>query len=108
MATNVPAGTTIGTIALDGSLYEWTDADRIDDSLSVTGYDVFARASGGSLVIALSAPVEVGRGTTAWLNTDQNPTTGFQVFGFAGGAGYNIDIGGAGVPRRFPGNAGET
>lgn len=108
MATNVPAGTVIGSIALDGSLSDWTDADRIDNRLSVTGYDVYARASGGSLVIALSAPVPIGRATTVWLNTDQDSATDHQIFGFAGGAEYNINIGGAGVPRLFTGDEGQT
>src|SRR5688500_15202973 len=108
MATNVPAGTVIGSIALDGSLADWTDADRIDDVLRVDGYDVYARATGGSLVLGLSAPVSIGRATTVWLNTDQDPTTGFQIFGFTGGAEYNITFSRTGVPRLFTGDEGET
>src|SRR5688572_24602119 len=108
MATNVPVGTVIGSIALDGSLADWTDADRIDDVLSVNGYDVYARATGGFLVYALSAPVSIERATTVWLNTDQNSTTGHQIFGFAGGAEFNITMGAAGVPRLFTGNEGQN
>src|SRR5688572_3406616 len=108
MATNVPGGTVIGSVALDGSLSDWTDAFRIDNVLSVAGYDVYARATGGSLVIALSAPVAIGRATTAWPNTDQDPHAGHQIFGFAGGAEYNITFSGSGVPRLFTGDEGQT
>ena len=108
MATNVPAGTVIGSIALNGSLSDWTDDDRIDNVLSEDGYDVFARPTGGSLLIALRAPVSIGAGSTVWFNTDQNETTGHQIFGFAGGAEYNINFNDEGVPQFFTGDEGET
>ena len=38
----------------------------------------------------------IGPGTTIWLDTDLNSTTGYQVFGNTVGAEYNIDIG---MPR---------
>lgn len=97
----------VGSVTLDGSLSEWTAAEQIDKTLSLAGYDIYARVTGGSLVLALHAPVEIGAHTTAWLNTDQNAATGFQVFGFAGGAEYNINFDVTGTPHLYTGNAGE-
>ena len=103
-----PAPGVVGSVTLDGSLSEWTPADAIDSTLSVAGYDIYARPTGDSLVVALSAPVAVGANTTAWLNTDQDASTGFQIFGFAGGAEFNINFDSSGTPRLYTGNAGQN
>src|SRR5215216_7965326 len=102
------ADTVVGSITLDGSLADWADGDQIDKILSVGGYDIYAKATGGSYVFALQAPVAIGADTTAWLNTDQNAATGFKVFGFAGGAEYNINFDATGTPHLYTGAAGET
>ena len=98
----------VGTVTLDGSLADWTAADQIDKTLSTSGYDIYARASGDSYVFALKAPVAIGANTTAWLNTDQNAATGFKIFGTAGGAEYNINFDATGTPRLYTGDAGQT
>jgi serralysin len=103
-----PPSPNVGTVTLDGNLGEWSVADQIDDTLSVGGYDIFGKATGGSLVLALDAPVAIAPNTTAWLNTDQDSATGFQVFGFAGGAEFNINFDAAGTPRLYTGDAGQT
>jgi serralysin len=103
-----PPSSVVGTVTIDGSLAEWTAADHIDQTLSVGGYDIYARATGGSYVFAIDAPVEIGVNTTAWLNTDQNASTGFQIFGFAGGAEFNINFDNTGTPRLYTGNSGQT
>lgn len=102
------AGELVGTVTLDGSLVDWTAADQIDKSLSTSGYDIYAKASGGSYVFALKAPAAIGANTTAWLNTDQDAATGYQIWGFAGGAEYNIDFDANGTPRLYTGADGQT
>jgi serralysin len=99
---------TFGSVNVDGSLDEWTAADQIDNTLSTVGYDVYGKATGSAFVFALSAPVAIGANTTAWLNTDQNPATGFQIFGSTGGAEYNVNFDAAGVPHLYTGDAGQT
>src|SRR5687768_5195155 len=86
------AAPVVGAITLDGSLADWTTAAQIDKTLSVSGYDIYATATGGSFVFALKAPVAIGATTTVWLNTDQNAGTGYKIWGFAGGAEYNINF----------------
>lgn len=99
---------TFGSITVDGALDEWTVADQIDNMLSTAGYDIYGKATGAAFVFAVSAPVAIGANTTAWLNTDQNPATGFQIFGSTGGAEYNINFDAAGVPHLYTGDAGQT
>ena len=98
---------TVGSITLDGSLGDWTAADRIDTSLGVAGYEVYGRLTGDNYVIALKAPGAIGGNTTAWLNTDRNAATGFQVWGFAAGAEFNVNLDGTGDARLFTGDAGQ-
>ncbi len=99
---------TVGSITLDGNLGDWTSADRIDTSLGLAGYEIYGKLTADNYVMALRAPGAIGANTTAWLNTDRNATTGFQIFGFAGGAEYNVDFDAAGNARLYTGNAGQT
>jgi len=100
---------TIETVSVDGSLSDWTQADRIDGVAPVAGYEVYGKVTGDSYVFAIQAPagVSIGEFTTAWLNTDQNTATGHQIFGFTGGAEYNVDFDVNGVPFLYTGDAGE-
>ncbi|MFM1815781.1 MAG: hypothetical protein RLZ98_2476, partial [Pseudomonadota bacterium] len=99
---------TVGSITLDGSLSEWTTADRLDSSLGVAGYEIYGRITGDNYVIALKAPEAIGANTTAWLNTDINAATGYQIWGFAGGAEYNVNFDGSGNALLYTGDAGQT
>ncbi len=100
---------TVADIIFDGELGEWSTADRLDGAADgVEGFAVYGRETADHFVIALEADTAIGANTTLWLNTDNNNATGFQVFGFAAGAEYNINIGADGVPRLFTGAAGET
>ena len=94
-------------IVLDGNLNDWTAADRIDRGLG-TGYAIYAKADGTDFVFAMTAPAAIGANTTAWLNTDRNATTGYQVFGFAGGAEYNVNFAADGTVSLYSGGAGQT
>ena len=90
------------TIAIDGSLLDWTQDDRLETSATqVAGYEMYGRVESDTFYLALQSAQAIGTNTTFWLNTDGNPTTGYQVFGEHGGAEFyiNFDIGG--VPRLY-------
>ncbi len=94
-------------ITVDGNLNDWTAGDRIDRGLG-TGYAIYARSDGADFAFAITAPTAIGANTTAWLNTDRNATTGYQVFGFAGGAEYNVNFAADGTVSLYNGAAGQT
>lgn len=94
-------------LIVDGNLSDWSANDRIDRDLPA-GYAIYARAAGDSFVFALKSPTAIGANTTAWFNTDRNTATGYQIFGFAGGAEYNVNIDANGVVSLFKGDAGQT
>ena len=81
------------TITIDGNFSDWISSERIDFG-DVTGYSLYSDAQNGFLYFDLNAPtgVAIGPTTTIWLNTDLNAATGYQIFGFAGGAEYNVEI----------------
>ncbi|GGD90307.1 hypothetical protein GCM10011390_06360 [Aureimonas endophytica] len=94
-------------INIDGNLSDWKEANRIDRG-DVTGYSVYGRAQGDSFVFAIHAPLAIGANTTAWLNTDRDATTGYKIFGFAGGAEYNVNFLADGTVNLYKGGVGET
>jgi serralysin len=94
-------------ITVDGDLSDWVVSERIDYS-DVSGYSLFAQAQGGFFFFALSGPIQIGTNTTVWFNTDLDAATGFQIFGFAGGAEYNLNIGSDGTASLYSGAAGQT
>lgn len=95
------------TFALDGSLAEWSAADRMDakPGLEVPGYALFGYhdALNGKYHVAVSANVAIGPGTTFWLNTDNNNATGYRVWGSEVGAEFNINIAADGAPHLYTG-----
>ncbi|MET4897873.1 cadherin domain-containing protein [Sphingomonadaceae bacterium jetA1] len=97
---------TTTSIILDGDLSDWRATDRIDSGLG-DGYSIYAKSDGADFVFAMTAPIEIGANTTAWLNTDRNGATGYQVFGFAGGAEYNVNFNADGTVSLYSGGAGE-
>lgn len=100
---------TYGTITLDGALGEWTAADRLDTAASgAPGYALYGKFAGDAYVFAIGSAVAIGAGTTVWLNTDQNKATGYQIWGWAGGAEYNVSFDAAGLPRLYSGAEGQT
>lgn len=90
---------------VDGNLSDWAANDRIDNGLTA-GYAVYAKPDGNSFVFALSAPTAISTNSTAWLNTDRNASTGFQIFGFAGGAEFNVNVNTDGTLSLYSGDAG--
>ena len=93
----------------DGLLTEWTAEQRLDNAANgVAGYELYGTLNGDSFVFALKSAVAIGQGTTFWLDTDANVATGYQIFGFTGGAEFNVNIGADGVARLYSGADGQT
>jgi serralysin len=91
-----------GDIALDGSSGDWTAADRLDEPANgIDGFAVFGKATEHAYVFAIQSPVAIGKNTTIWLNTDDDASTGYQIWGWAGGAEYNVNFDAAGTPRLY-------
>lgn len=91
-----------GDIALDGSAADWTAADRLDaPEGGIDGFAVFGKATENAYVFAIQSPVAIGQNTTIWLNTDNDASTGYQIWGWAGGAEYNVNFDAAGAPRLY-------
>ncbi|WP_460451295.1 Calx-beta domain-containing protein [Alsobacter sp. SYSU BS001988] len=101
--------TTIGAVTLDGALTDWTAKDRLETAAnSVAGVEVYGRYEGDSYIVALKSGAAIGAGTTAWLNTDRNAATGYQIFGNSGGAEYNVNFGADGSVNLYKDGAGQT
>jgi hypothetical protein len=93
---------------IDGSLAEWQWYHRLDAVADgAVGYALYGQFSGGNYVFAISAPVAITNATTIWLDTDLNTATGYQVFGTAVGAEYNVNIVG-GLPYLYTGAAAQN
>ncbi|WP_332690087.1 hypothetical protein, partial [Devosia sp.] len=104
-----PAYTIVTPGPFDGLLTEWTAEQRLDTpETGVAGYELYGKFADGSFVFGLSSAVPIGPNTTFWLNTDGDITTGYQIFGFTGGAEFNVNIGADGIARLYSGAAGET
>lgn len=104
------SGGTYGTITLDGDLADWAPGARLDTPASGTaGYALYGDVQGDALVFAMSADsVAIGANSTIWLDTDLDRATGYQIWGFTGGAEYNINIAADGSAALYTGGEGET
>ncbi|KQM30888.1 cadherin domain-containing protein [Sphingomonas sp. Leaf10] len=94
-------------IMVDGNLGDWTVQDRIDRGLD-DGYAIYAKSDGNAFAFALKVPGTVGTNTTVWLNTDRNVQTGYQIFGFAGGAEYSVNFDADGKVSLYSGAPGAS
>ena len=103
--------TTYGNITIDGSLADWTPIERLDSTANGTataGYELYGKYNANTYLFALKSAQVIGAGTTIWLNTDQNQATGYQIFGYAGGAEYNINFAADGKAYLYSGAAAEN
>ena len=102
------APVTAGNKVLDGDVGEWAPGTRLDTATTGTaGYKLYGDLGGGSLQFAItSQDVSIGTGTTIWLDTDADRSTGHQIWGFTGGAEYNVNIGADGRAALYSGGAG--
>lgn len=101
----------MAAITIDGSASDWTEQDRLDTppGTPVTGYKLYGRYEGNTYKLLLqSTSRSIGASTTIWLNTDQNASTGYQLFGNVGGAEYNVNFYTDGKPYLYSGADGEN
>ncbi len=108
---NLELSTTYGNITVDGSLADWTASDRLDSAANGTaqaGYELYGKYNANNYLFAIKSAQTIGAGTTIWLNTDQNKATGYQIFGFAGGAEYNINFAADGKAYLYSGADGQN
>ena len=100
-----------GGISIDGNKSDWNSDDRLDlDPVrAVAGSELYGRYEDGKYKFLLHDFNRlIGAGTTFWLNTDQNTSTGHQIWGFAGGAEFNINYFTNNTPYIYSGDAGQT
>ena len=86
---------------IDGSMTDWFPVARLDTPATGTaGYGLWGIAEPGYLYFAMTADSAViGDNTTLWLDTDLNRATGYQIWGWAGGAEYHVEIAANGTAR---------
>jgi peptidoglycan/xylan/chitin deacetylase (PgdA/CDA1 family) len=101
---------TYGTINVDGNLTDWTSSERLDvaPGSRVAGYETYGKYAAGNYVFGIKSAVAIGNTSTIWIDADRNAATGFQIFGFAGGAEYNIQIGPDGKANLYTGGEGQN
>ena len=104
----VPPRPDNGNPQLDGQASDWSDADLL--GTHPDGYKLYGRYLNGLVFLALESTQgqAIGPSTTLWLNTDQDTTTGYQVWGFATGAEYNINVYTDGTPHLYTGADGQN
>ena len=108
---NLELSTTYGNITVDGNLADWTTRDRLDATANGTaqaGYELYGKYNANNYLFAIKSAQSIGIGTTIWLNTDQNKSTGYQIFGYAGGAEYNINFAADGKAYLYSGADGQN
>ncbi|MFG6665243.1 hypothetical protein ACGYKB_18475 [Sulfitobacter sp. 916] len=104
--TSSPAPVAAGEFTLDGDLADWSSITPL--YTAEDGTALHGAISQDYAVFAIDAPLQIGQTTTIWLDTDLDPTTGYQIWGFAGGAEYNIEIATDGSAALYTGGAGEV
>ena len=105
MSVLLGGGTLCSSAWAAGSLVglsNWSASDRLDTTaaLQVTGYQLFGRYENGAYNILLKsvspsagiAPTALSTNTTIWLNTDGLSTTGYKIWGWAGGEEISLNI----------------
>ncbi|MEE2951835.1 MAG: hypothetical protein VYD57_11365 [Pseudomonadota bacterium] len=110
MFVRSPLPISIGNLVIDGNLSDWSLAARLDTpQTGSAGYGLYGQAEAGHYLFAItSEDVAIGASTTIWLDTDLNRATGYQIWGFAGGAEYNVNFTSDGKAVLYTGGAGQT
>ncbi|WP_052055671.1 polysaccharide deacetylase family protein [Myxosarcina sp. GI1] len=109
--TTVELNAAYGNITLDGNLSDWTQSDRLDylPGTGQAGYEIYGKLIEDAYVFAIkSDSTAIGAGTTVWLNSDRNNSTGYQIWGSLGGAEYNVNFFSDNKPYLYTGAAGEN
>ncbi|MFO1209996.1 MAG: hypothetical protein U1E40_12360 [Amaricoccus sp.] len=100
-----------GSITLDGNLGEWAADTRLDTATAgAPDFVIRGTYQDGAFVIGIESTgaKTIGAGTTIWFNADLDTGSGFQVFGSAVGAEFNINFDADGHARLYTGDAGQT
>jgi len=112
LAGLVLAPVTIATpIVIDGNTSDWAPEDRLElpPRAPVDGYELSARYEDNSYKILLKRlNGTISTSTTFWLNTDQDSNTGYKIWGYAGGAEFNVNIATDGKPYLYKDADGQT
>jgi len=98
-------------IVIDGDLSDWSAVDRLEiaPKIPIAGFKLYGRYENNHYKIALHRlNGTIDAGTTFWLNTDQDPATGYLLWGYAAGAEYNINIAVDGKPYLYTNADGQT
>lgn len=105
-----PLPVSVGGKTLDGLLDDWLAETRLDTAATgAAGYAFYGDLQQGAYTFAIATGgTSIGANTTIWLDTDMSGSTGYQLWGWAVGAEYNVNIGSDGVARLYSGGAGET
>ena len=100
-----------GGIQIDGNKSDWNFNDRLDlnTTNAVFRAEFYGRYEDSKYKFLLhDFNRTIAAGTTFWLNTDQNIATGHHIWGFAGGAEYNINFYSDNAPYLYKDGAGQT
>ncbi|MBI4870195.1 MAG: cadherin [Candidatus Riflebacteria bacterium] len=111
LVTALFSGATYGPITLDGNMADWPGRYRLDlpPWHAPLGTELYGCLEEGNYVFALVSPeLTPGARVTIWLNTDQDASTGYRIWGSAGGAEYNVDFAVGSDPTLYKGAAGES
>ena len=95
---------------IDGSISDWSPDARLDTAATGTlGYGLWGVADPDYFYFAITSDdVIIGENTTLWLDTDLDRGTGYQIWGWAGGAEYQVEIAADGTARLYSGGPEET
>lgn len=79
---------------IDGELSEWSTHQRIDAApwQQSEGIQIHGQIEDDAVYMALSSNTPINPGTTIWLDTDMDATTGYLLWGWAIGAEYKIEF----------------
>ncbi len=98
-------------ITIDGDITDWSSEDRLELSprTPVDGYEIYGRYESNTYKVLLrNLNSTISTSTTFWLNTDQDTDTGYLIWGYAGGAEYNVNIAADGLPYLYQDADGQT
>lgn len=93
---------------IDGVLTDWTTDTRLDNGVNGTvGYGLYGTTDADYFYFAItSLAAPIGQGTTVWLDTDLDRTSGYQIWGWTGGVEYHVEVGADDIPRLYSGGPG--
>lgn len=94
----------------------WTTANRLDTTTTMqqAGFEIYGRYENSTYKLLLKsvapsagvAPTPISTNTTIWLNSDGQATTGYKIWGFAGGEEFSFNVASDGTLDwyRYPNN----